>query len=94
LVGCDAPGASPASAMASPLPTPHSQPSSVPQADPLLPSLSPHPGPGKAHAGTPDNHAPKSVSSLSNQVRTRPINFFISYLDKFKKRSFVEMITY
>lgn len=66
------PGASPAPSIApSPLATPRSQqpPSVPPQQEPAMPTLSPQPTSDKAPAATPDNNAaPKSVSSLSNQV--------------------------
>jgi len=56
------------SVAASPLATPKSQPPSVSQQDPSMPTLSPQPVSDKPPAATPDNGAPKSVSSISNQV--------------------------
>lgn len=69
-IGSEGPGASPASVAPSPLATPRSQPSSVSQPEPLMPTLSPQPSSSeKPPVQTPDNTGPKSVSSLSNQVR-------------------------
>ncbi|CAG7730040.1 unnamed protein product [Allacma fusca] len=67
-IGCEGIGASPASVAPSPLATPRSHPASVPQQEPPMPTLSPQSTNDKMPAATPDTVAPKSVSSLSNQI--------------------------
>ena len=71
-IGIDGVIASPVSVAPSPLATPRSQqPASVPQQEPPMPTLSPQSNnnDNKLPAATPDTVAPKSVSSVSNQVR-------------------------
>lgn len=67
-IGSEGPLPSPPSVAPSPLPTPRSQPASVPQQEPSMPTLSPQPLSDKTLAVSPDNCAPKSVSSISHQV--------------------------